>query len=47
MDYSIELDKYDPGMKMKMWKNNDLQNVVVKMATIGTVATNDASTLPA
>ena len=29
----------------KMWKNNDLKNVIVKMATFGTVAENGASTL--
>ena len=28
-----------------MWKNSDLKNVMVKMATISTVATNGASTL--
>ena len=28
-----------------MWKNNDLKNVVVEMATIGTVVTNGVSTL--
>ena len=28
-----------------MWKNNDLKNVIVKMATIGTVVTNGASAL--
>ena len=28
-----------------VWKNNDLKNVIAKMATISTVATNGASTL--
>ena len=28
-----------------MWKNNDLRNVIAKMATISAVAKNGASTL--
>ena len=45
MDYFIDLDKYYPNIKTKMWKNNDLKNARAKMATISAVATNSASTL--
>ena len=45
VDYFIDLDKYYRSIKMKMWKNNDLKNLIAKMATISTVATNGASTL--
>ena len=45
MDYFIDLDKYYPNVKTEMWKNNDLKNVIAKIATISTVATNGASIL--
>ena len=41
----MDLDQYYQSVKTKMWKNNDLKNVLAKMATISTVATNGASTL--
>ena len=44
MDNFIDLDKYYPNIRTKIWKNNDLKNVIAKMATIRTVATNGAST---
>ena len=43
MDYFIDLDKYYPSIKTKMSKI-DFKNVIAKMATISTVATNGAST---
>ena len=45
MDDFIDLDKYYPNIMRKRWKNNDLINVITKMATISTVATNGTSTL--
>ena len=45
MDYFTDLDKYYPSIETKMWKSNDLRNVIEKMATISRVATNGASTL--
>ena len=45
MDPFIDLDKYYPSMKTTMWKNSDLKNLISKMATISTVATNGVFTL--
>ena len=39
MNYFIELDKYYPSIKTKMWKNNELKNVIAKMATNGASTT--------
>ena len=45
MDYLKDLHEYYQSIKLKMWKNNDSKNLIVKIATVGTLATSGAFTL--